>query len=157
MPPVQFARDAEELAYLMLVHTYCSNVQLHSSLADLEIAAGAQGDPRRIQPDGSLGGLSYERCFEACRATALAATIVEDIDMTYMHMFMGLAWVYVTVVLIKEVPRLRESGCLEQALEKEQQSAVIERCMERLVATHPVLSERVYCSLLRLLSANGYL
>ncbi|KAG8712440.1 hypothetical protein FRC08_014583 [Ceratobasidium sp. 394] len=145
MPPVQFARNPEELAYLVLVHTvaYCSNVQLHSGLADLEIAAGAQGDPRGIQPDGSLGGLSYERCSEACRATALAATIVEDIDMTYMHVFMGLAWVCVAVVLIKEVPRLRESGRPEQALEKEQQLAVIERCMERLVATYPVLTLQV--------------
>ncbi|KAG9100966.1 hypothetical protein FRC06_003481 [Ceratobasidium sp. 370] len=145
MPPVQFARNVEELAYLVLVHTvaYCSNVQLHSGLADLEIAAGTQGDPRGVQPDGSLGGLSYARCSEACRATALAATLVEDIDMTYMHVFTGLAWVCVAVVLIKDVPRLRESGHLQQAVEKEKQLAVIERCMERLVATYPVLTLQV--------------
>ncbi|KAG9124633.1 hypothetical protein FRC07_010859 [Ceratobasidium sp. 392] len=142
MPPVQVARNVEELAYLVLVHTtaYCSNVQLHNSLADSEITVGKQGDPRGVQPDGSLGGLSHTRCTEACRATALAATLIADIDMSYMLLFTGLAWACVAAVLIKEVPRLRESGHFEQALEKGKQLAVIEGCMERLVAIYPVLS-----------------
>jgi hypothetical protein len=121
--------------------TYCANVQLHSALAEYEIAKGAQGDPRYIQPDGSLGGLSYVRCTEACRATALVATLVADIDLQYMYMFIGLAWVCVAQVLTREVPRLRRSGQLEQANEKERQLAIMERSMERLVATYPVLGE----------------
>lgn len=107
----------------------------------MEIILGAQGDLRGIQLDGTLGGLSYIRCTEACRAAALAALVIADIDMSYMHMFIGLAWVCVTEVLTREVPRLRCSGHWEQALEKERQLAVMERSMERLVATYPILSE----------------
>ncbi|KAG9080469.1 hypothetical protein FS749_007999 [Ceratobasidium sp. UAMH 11750] len=147
LPPVRMARNVEELAYLVLIHTatYCANVQLHSALAEYEIAVGAQGDPRGIQPDGSLGGLSYARCTEACHATTLAATLVADIDLTYMHMFIGLAWVCVAEVLTRDIPRLRQGGYVERALEKEKQLAVMERSMERLVATYPVLGKCPFC------------
>ncbi|KAG9100965.1 hypothetical protein FRC06_003480 [Ceratobasidium sp. 370] len=145
LPPVQMARNVEELAYLVLIHTatYCANVQLHSALAEYEVAIGTQGDPRGIQPDGSLGGLSYARCTEACRATTLAATLIADIDLTYMHMFIGLSWVCVAEVLTRDVPRLRQSGHMQRALEKEKQLAVMERSMERLVATYPILDLQV--------------
>ncbi|KAG8703771.1 hypothetical protein FRC09_003958 [Ceratobasidium sp. 395] len=143
LPPVRIASNVEELAYLVLIHTatYCANVQLHGALAEYEIAIGARGDLRGIQPDGSLGGLSYARCMEACRATTLAATLVADIDLTYMHMFIGLAWVCVAEVLTRDVPRLRQSGHTQSAREKEEQLNVMERSMERLVATYPVLGE----------------
>ncbi|KAF8608225.1 hypothetical protein BDV93DRAFT_519278 [Ceratobasidium sp. AG-I] len=145
MPPVNLGRNVEELAYLVLVHTsiYCATVQLHSALAEIEIRAGAQGDRSCIQPDGNLGGLSYARCTEACRAAALAAQLVADINLSYMHMFIGLAWVCVTEVLIREIPRLRRNGHLRQAQVKEEQLAVMERSMERLVATYPILRLQV--------------
>ncbi|KAG8703770.1 hypothetical protein FRC09_003957 [Ceratobasidium sp. 395] len=132
MPPVQLARNIEELAYL-----------LHATLAESEIAVSTQGASEDILSDGSLSGLSYTRCIESCRATALAATIIEDIDMSYMLLFTGVAWVCVAVVLTKEVSRLRRAGRIQQASEKEKQLAVIERCMERLATTYPVLSLQV--------------
>ncbi|KAF8758736.1 GAL4-like Zn(II)2Cys6 (or C6 zinc) binuclear cluster DNA-binding domain [Rhizoctonia solani] len=142
MPPVRLSRNVEELAYLILVHTaiYCSQLQLHNALAEFELAMGAQRYPNGRNPDGSLGGISYARCNEACRATVLAAAIVADIDLSYMLMFIGIAWVCVAEVLIREIPRLRRSGFSAQALEKEQQLTVIETCMGRLVQTYPVLS-----------------
>ncbi|KAF8608227.1 hypothetical protein BDV93DRAFT_245111 [Ceratobasidium sp. AG-I] len=145
MPPVNLARNVEELACLILVHTaiYCATVQLHSILAEMELILGAQGDLRGLQPDGTLGGLSYMRCTEACRAAALAALVIADIDFSYMHMFIGLAWVCVTEVLTREVPRLRNNGNWNLALEKERQLGVMERCMEKLVATYPILSLQV--------------
>lgn len=120
---------------------YCATAQLHSALAEIELALGAQGDPRSIQPDGTLGGLSYMRLTEACRAAALAALVIADIDLTYMRMFIGLAWVCVTEVLTREVPRLRSGGHWKQANEKERQLSVMERSMEKLVATYPILRE----------------
>ncbi|KAF8608226.1 hypothetical protein BDV93DRAFT_245115 [Ceratobasidium sp. AG-I] len=145
MPPVNSARNVEELACLILIHTsiYCATVQLHTVLSQIELAIGAQGDSRGIQPDGTLGGLSYLRCIEACRAAALAALMITDIDLSYMHMFIGLAWACVTVVLTREVPRLRSSGHWNQALEKERQLSVMEGSMERLVATYPILRLQV--------------
>ncbi|CEL51527.1 hypothetical protein RSOLAG1IB_00062 [Rhizoctonia solani AG-1 IB] len=142
MPPVRLSRNVEELAYLIIVHTaiYCSQLQLHNALAEFELAMGAHRYPNGRNPDGSLGGISYARCNEACRATVLAAAIVVDIDMSYMLMFIGIAWVCVAEVLIREIPRLRRSGFAAHALEKEQQLALIETCMDRLVATYPVLS-----------------
>ncbi|KAJ1309472.1 hypothetical protein OPQ81_006248 [Rhizoctonia solani] len=142
MPPVRLSRNVEELAYLIIAHTaiYCSQLQLHNALAEFELAMCAQRYPNGCNPDGSLGGISYARCNEACRATVLAAAIVADVDLSYMIMFIGIAWVCVAEVLIREVPRLRRSGFAAQALEKEQQLAVIETCMDRLVATYPVLS-----------------
>lgn len=118
---------------------YCATVQLHSSLAQIELHLGVQGDPRGIQPDGTLGGLSYIRCIEACRGATLAALIIADIDLSYMHMFLGLAWACVIDVLMREVPRLRSNGHWDQAMEKEEQLNIMERSMERLVATYPVL------------------
>jgi hypothetical protein len=120
---------------------YCTQVQLHCTLAEHELALGAQRDSCGRQPDGSLGGLSYMRCSEACRATALAATIIADMDMSYMLLFIGIVWVCVSEILIKDIPRLRQGGHIAQAREKEDQLAVLEKCMERLVATYPVLSE----------------
>ncbi|CAE6380342.1 unnamed protein product [Rhizoctonia solani] len=142
MPPVRLSRNVEELAYLIIIHTaiYCSQLQLHNALAEFELAMGARQHPNGRNPDGSLGGISYARCTDACRATVLAAAIVVDIDLSYMIMFIGIAWVCVAEVLIREIPRLRRSGFAAQALEKEQQLAVIETCMDRLVATYPVLS-----------------
>ncbi|CAE6420204.1 unnamed protein product [Rhizoctonia solani] len=142
MPPVRLSRNVEELAYLILIHTaiYCSQLQLHNALAEFELAMGAQRYPNGRNPDGSLGGISYARCNEACRATVLAAAIVIDIDLSYMIMFIGIAWVCVAEVLIREIPRLRRSGFAAEALEKEQQLSILETCMDRLVATYPVLS-----------------
>ena len=88
--------------------------------------------------------MSYVRCTEACRASALAALLITDLDLSYMHMFIGLAWACVTDVLTREVPRLRNSGNWGQALEKEKELSVMERSMERLVATYPILRERLY-------------
>ncbi|QRV84136.1 Fungal specific transcription factor domain [Ceratobasidium sp. AG-Ba] len=145
LPPVRTARNVEELAYLVFIHTlaYCATVQLHSALAEFEIVIGAQGDPRGIQPDGTLGGLSWIRCTEACRATTLAARLIADLDMKYMHMFIGLSWVCVAEVLTRDVPRLRQAGQIEKAREKAEQLDVMEQCMSRLVATYPVLDLQV--------------
>ncbi|CAE6516445.1 unnamed protein product [Rhizoctonia solani] len=142
MPPVQLSRNVEELAYLIIVHTaiYCSQLQLHNALAEFELAMGAQRYPNGRNPDGSLGGVSYARCNEACRATVLAAAIVVDIDLSYMIMFIGIAWVCVAEVLIREIPRLKRNGFTAEAREKEQQLGLLETCMDRLVATYPVLS-----------------
>ncbi|QRW12768.1 Fungal specific transcription factor domain [Ceratobasidium sp. AG-Ba] len=145
LPPVRTARNVEELAYLVFIHTlaYCATVQLHSALAEFEIVIGAQGDPRGIQPDGTLGGLSWIRCTEACRATTLAARLIADLDMKYMHMFIGLSWVCVAEVLTRDVPRLRQAGQIEKAREKAEQLDIMEQCMSRLVATYPVLDLQV--------------
>ncbi|CAE6514499.1 unnamed protein product [Rhizoctonia solani] len=142
MPPVRLSRNVEELAYLIMVHTviYCSQLQLHNSLAEFELAMGAQRYPNGRNPNGSLGGISYARCNQACRATVLAAAIVVDIDMSYLIMFIGIAWVCVAEVLIREIPRLKRSGFEAEAQEKEQQLNLLETCMSRLVATYPVLS-----------------
>ncbi|CAE6504418.1 unnamed protein product [Rhizoctonia solani] len=142
MPPVRLSRNVEELAYLIIVHTaiYCSQLQLHNALAEFELAMGAQRYPNGRNPDGSLGGISYARCNEACRATVLAAAVVVDIDLSYMVMFIGIAWVCVAEVLIREIPRLKRSGFVAEAREKEQQLGLLETCMDRLVATYPVLS-----------------
>ncbi|KDN35276.1 hypothetical protein RSAG8_11711, partial [Rhizoctonia solani AG-8 WAC10335] len=142
MPPVRLSRNVEELAYLILIHTaiYCSQLQLHNALAEFELAMVAQRYPNGRNPDGSLGGISYARCNEACRATVLAAALVVDIDLSYMIMFIGIAWVCVAEVLIREIPRLKRSGFAAEAQEKEQQLNLLETCMNRLVVTYPVLS-----------------
>lgn len=145
MPPVRMARNIEELVSLVGVHTYmyCGEVQLHCALAEYEHLLGSHGDPRCIQPDGTLGGISYVRCVEACRAASLAALLVADIDMSYMRMFIGIGWICVSEVVARDVPRLRQSGRIAQAEERERQWEVVEKCMEQLMATYPVLSLQV--------------
>lgn len=112
-------------------------------MAGIELALSTQGDSSEQWSGNSLGGLSYTRCAEACRATALAAALVADMDMSYMFLFIGLAWVCVSQTLIGDIPKLRSSGRVAQAREKELQLAVVEKSMERLVETYPVLSECV--------------
>ncbi|CAE6425131.1 unnamed protein product [Rhizoctonia solani] len=53
--------------------------------------------------------------------------------------FLG-AWVSVSDVLIRDIPRLKKIGKVKQALEKENQLAILEKCMERSVAAYPVFS-----------------
>lgn len=141
MPPVHLARSVEELTGLVMIHIaiYCGVVQLHGALAEYEAALGAQGDPRCIRPDGTLGGLSHDRCTEACRAAVLATNILAGTDMGFLHMFMGIGWVCVSEAVVREIPRLRKLGLIVQAEEKERQWEVVERCMERLVTTYPVI------------------
>lgn len=145
MPPVHLARGVEELMGLVMIHTaiYCGIVQLHCALAEYEVTLGSQGDPRCIHPDGTFGGLSHDRCAEACRASALATAILADMDMSFMHMFMGIGWVCVSEVVVREIPRLRQRGMIAQADEKERQWEAVERCMERLVTTYPVIRLQV--------------
>lgn len=100
-----------------------------------------QEDSFTRQPNSPIGGLSYARCTEACRGTALAASLVSEIDMSYMFMFIGVPWVGVSEVLIKDIPKLRQRGWMAQAWQKEQQLATIEGCMEKLAATYPVYSK----------------
>ncbi|KAB5593111.1 hypothetical protein CTheo_3413 [Ceratobasidium theobromae] len=140
MAPVRSSRNLEELGRLVIVHTsiYCAQMQLHNAMSEFELAIG-QEDPRYRNPDSSLGGLSYARCNEACRATVLAAMLIADVDMSYVNMFNGVAWVCVAEVLVREVPRLKQGGYPAQAAEKEQYLSVLEKCMGRLVATYPVL------------------
>ncbi|KAJ1306220.1 hypothetical protein OPQ81_010928 [Rhizoctonia solani] len=137
MPPVYLGRNNDELSHLIIAHSgvYCAQVQLHSTLADYEVAQATQD----ISQD-FLGGVSYTRCTEACRATALAAALVSHIDMSNMLLFIGIAWVSVSDVLIKDIPRLRRRGKVAQAREKEHQLAIIEKCVERSATTYPVFS-----------------
>ncbi|KAL5638570.1 hypothetical protein ACGC1H_005290 [Rhizoctonia solani] len=139
MPPVYLGQSNEELAYLIIAHSgiYCAQVQLHSTLAEYEIAQAAQ-DGR--QDNDFLGGVSYTRCTEACRAAALAAALVSHIDMSNMLPFIGVAWMGVSEVLIRDIPRLRRRGNVVQAREKEHQLAIIEKCIERAAATYPLFS-----------------
>lgn len=81
---------------------------------------------------------------ETCRASALAARLITDIELSYMHMFIGLGWVCVTEFLTRDVPRLKSSGHWEQAREKEGQLNAMERCMDRLEATYPILREYMW-------------
>lgn len=142
------------LTLMCAAAVYCGVVQLHFALAEYELVLGAQGHPQCIHPDGTLGGFSYERCTEACRANALAAALVADMDMSKMHMFIGIAWVCVSEVLTRDIPRLRLSGQLAQANEKERQWEIVEKCMERLITTYPVMSGScvVRCAQVRLLT-----
>ncbi|KDN42349.1 hypothetical protein RSAG8_06840, partial [Rhizoctonia solani AG-8 WAC10335] len=139
MPPVYLGRNNEELAYLIIAHSgiYCAQVQLHSTLAEYEIAQAAQDSH---QENDFLGGVSYTRCTEACRAAVLAAALVLHIDMSNMLPFIGIAWMSVAEVLIGDIPRLRRRGKVVQAREKEHQLAIIEKCMERTTATYPLFS-----------------
>ncbi|KAL5638493.1 hypothetical protein ACGC1H_005242 [Rhizoctonia solani] len=139
MPPVYLGQSSEELAYLIIAHSgiYCAQIQLHSTLAEYEIAQAAQ-DSR--QENDFLGGVSYTRCTEACRAAALAAALVLHIDMSNMLLFIGVAWVGVSKVLIRDIPRLRSRGKVVQTREKEHQLAIIEKCMERAATTYPLFS-----------------
>ncbi|CAE6449060.1 unnamed protein product [Rhizoctonia solani] len=139
MPPVYVGRNNEELSYLIIVHSgiYCAQIQLHSALAEYEIAQAAQNG----QPNDFLSGVSYTRCTEACRAAALAAALVSHIDMSNMLLFIGIAWVSVSDMLVRDIPRLREGGKLAQIREKEHQLAIIEKCIERSATAYPVFGE----------------
>ncbi|KAF8756576.1 GAL4-like Zn(II)2Cys6 (or C6 zinc) binuclear cluster DNA-binding domain [Rhizoctonia solani] len=136
MPPVYVGRNNEELSYLVIVHSgiYCAQIQLHSALAECEIRQAAQDG----QLNDFLGGVSYMRCTEACRAAALAAALVLHMDMSNMLLFIGIAWVSVSDKLIKDIPRLRRAGKITQGREKEHQLAIIEKCMQRSAAAYPV-------------------
>ncbi|CAE6527180.1 unnamed protein product, partial [Rhizoctonia solani] len=139
MPPVYLGQTNEELAYLITAHSgiYCAQVQLHSTLAEYEIAQAAQNS---CQDNDFLGGVSYTRCTEACRAAALAAALVLHIDMSNMLLFISVAWMSVSEVLIRDIPRLWRRGKVVQAREKEHQLAIIEKCMERAAETYPPFS-----------------
>ncbi|CAE6415055.1 unnamed protein product [Rhizoctonia solani] len=138
-----FGRDIEEVAMVALAHTAvdCATIQLHGPLADYELGIGAQGDSRGLLADNSLGGYSYMRCIEACRSIALATAYIEGIDTGYMQMFFGISWSCAAGVLAKHIPRLRQSGCTEQAQEMEQQLRLLAKSMKRLLATYPVLEQ----------------
>ncbi|KAH7334931.1 hypothetical protein B0J17DRAFT_672136 [Rhizoctonia solani] len=140
MPPVYLGRTNEELAYLIIAHSgiYCAQVQLHSPLAEYEVAQAFQDGQQQID---FLGGVSYTRCTEACRAAALAAALVSHIDMSNMLLFIGIAWISVSEVLIRDIPRLRQRGKIAQAREKEHQLAIFEKCMERGATTYPIFSK----------------
>ncbi|EUC62559.1 NADPH-dependent diflavin oxidoreductase, putative [Rhizoctonia solani AG-3 Rhs1AP] len=140
MPPVYLGQTNEELAYLITAHSgiYCAQVQLHSTLAEYEIAQAAQNS---CQDNDFLGGVSYTRCTEACRAAALAAALVLHIDMSNMLLFISVAWMSVSEVLIRDIPRLWRRGKVVQAREKEHQLAIIEKCMERAAETYPPFSK----------------
>jgi hypothetical protein len=101
----------------------------------------AQEDSQGLQPENALGGYSYGRCTEACRNIVLATTYLEDIDISYMHMFIAVTWICAAELLAKQIPRLRQRGQFERAQEMEQQMITMERGMERLVETYPVFSE----------------
>ncbi|CAE6412267.1 unnamed protein product [Rhizoctonia solani] len=139
MPPVYLGRNNEELAYLIIAHSgiYCAQVQLHSPLAECEVAQAVQSSHQEID---FLSGVSYTRCTEACRAAALAAALVSHIDMSNMLLFIGIAWISVSEVLIRDIPRLKQVGKLAQAREKEHQLAIFEKCMERGATTYPIFS-----------------
>ncbi|ELU42151.1 hypothetical protein AG1IA_03822 [Rhizoctonia solani AG-1 IA] len=158
MPPVYVGRNNEELSYLVIVHCkftvcfggcninrvnaniagiYCAQIQLHSALAECEMRQAAQDG----QLNDFLGGVSYMRCTEACRAAALAAALVLHMDMSNMLLFIGIAWVSVSDKLIKDIPRLRRAGKITQGREKEHQLAIIEKCMQRSAAAYPVFVE----------------
>ncbi|KAF8706834.1 hypothetical protein RHS03_04536, partial [Rhizoctonia solani] len=139
MPPVYVGRNNEELSYLVIVHSgiYCAQIQLHSALAECEMRQAAQDG----QLNDFLGGVSYMRCTEACRAAALAAALVLHMDMSNMLLFIGIAWVSVSDKLIKDIPRLRRAGKITQGREKEHQLAIIEKCIQRSAAAYPVFGE----------------
>ncbi|CAE7186864.1 unnamed protein product [Rhizoctonia solani] len=139
MPPVYLGRNEAELSYLIIAHSgiYCAQVQLHSTLAEHEFAQVVQDSH---QENDFLGGVSYTRCTEACRAAALAAALVSHMDMSNMLLFIGIAWVSVSEVLIRYIPRLRRRGNIAQTREKEHQLAIIEKCMERATPIYPLFS-----------------
>ncbi|CAE6411659.1 unnamed protein product [Rhizoctonia solani] len=134
-------RDIEDIVGIALSHTVvdCGTIQLHGPLADYESDLGAQGDSRGLLTDNSLGGYSYTRCIEACRSIALATAYIEGVDTSYMHMFFGISWSCAAGVLAKQIPRLRQSGYMEQAQEMEQQLVIMVRSMERLLLVYPIL------------------
>ncbi|CAE6490302.1 unnamed protein product [Rhizoctonia solani] len=139
MPPVYMGRNNEELSYLIIAHSgiYCAQVQLHSGLAEHEIT---QAPRENHQENDFLGGVSYTRCTEACRAAALAAALALQIDMSNILLFIGIAWMSVSEVLIRDIPRLWQRGKVVQAREKEHQLAIIEKCMERAAVTYPLFN-----------------
>ncbi|KAF8756577.1 GAL4-like Zn(II)2Cys6 (or C6 zinc) binuclear cluster DNA-binding domain [Rhizoctonia solani] len=125
-------RDIQEVAIIALSHTAVDSatIQLHGPLADYKLQIGAQGDPRGIRSDNSLGGYSYTRCIEACRSIALITAYIENIDINHMQMFFGVSLSCAAQVLAKQIPRLRESGHTAQAQEMERQISVIAKSME---------------------------
>ncbi|KAF8678731.1 chromatin disassembly [Rhizoctonia solani] len=135
-------RDIQEVAIIALSHTAVDSatIQLHGPLADYELQIGAQGDPRGIRPDNSLGGYSYTRCIEACRSIALITAYIENIDINHMQMFFGVSLSCAAQVLAEQIPRLRESGHTAQAQEMERQISVIAKSMEKLFVIYPVLA-----------------
>ncbi|KAF8706774.1 GAL4-like Zn(II)2Cys6 (or C6 zinc) binuclear cluster DNA-binding domain, partial [Rhizoctonia solani] len=138
-------RDIQEVAIIALSHTAVDSatIQLHGPLADYELQIGAQGDPRGIRSDNSLGGYSYTRCIEACRSIALITAYIENIDINHMQMFFGVSLSCAAQVLAKQIPRLRESGHTAQAQEMERQISIIAKSMEKLFAIYPVLCEQL--------------
>ncbi|KAF8740529.1 chromatin disassembly, partial [Rhizoctonia solani] len=135
-------RDIQEVAIIALSHTAVDSatIQLHGPLADYGLQIGAQGDPRGIRSDNSLGGYSYTRCIEACRSIALITAYIENIDINHMQMFFGVSLSCAAQVLAKQIPRLRESGHTAQAQEMERQISIIAKSMEKLFAIYPVLA-----------------
>ncbi|CAE6462863.1 unnamed protein product [Rhizoctonia solani] len=135
-------RDSEEVAMIALAQTAvdCATIQLHAPLAEYELDIGAQGGSQGLLTDSSLGGYSHMRCMEACRSTALAATYVEGIDASYMHMFFGVSWSCAAGVLAKQIPRLRQGGYTEQIQEMEKQIIIMAKSMDKLLLAFPVLA-----------------
>lgn len=95
----------------------------------------------------SFSGPSYTRCVDACRNIALATTHIEHLDLTYIHMFIGVTWVCAAEFLARYIPLLRRGGHTEQAGGMEQQMMIMERAMEKLLVIYPVLSASELASL----------
>lgn len=142
VPPVHAGRNIDEVAFLATIHTAvdCGTVQLHGPWAGQEFILGDQTNSRDLWPNGALGGPSYTRCVEACRNIGVATTHIEHIDLTYIHMFIGVTWVCAAEFMARYIPLLRQAGHTEQAGEMEQQLMVMERAMEKLLVIYPVLS-----------------
>ncbi|KEP50714.1 fungal specific transcription factor domain protein [Rhizoctonia solani 123E] len=135
-------RNMEDIVNIALSHTAvdCAIIQLYGPLADYELDIGAQGDPSGLLTDSSLGGYNYTRCIEACRSMVLATAYIEGVDTSHMQMFIGILWSCTARVLAKQVPKLRQNGCMEQAKEMEQHLRRMVKNVERLVLVYPVLS-----------------
>lgn len=142
VPPVYAGRNIDEIAFLATIHTAvdCGTVQLHSPWIGYELLVGDQTDSRDLWSMSSFSGPSYTRCVDACRNIALATTHIEHLDLTYIHMFIGVTWVCAAEFLARYIPLLRRGGHTEQAGGMEQQMMIMERAMEKLLVIYPVLS-----------------
>ncbi|CAE6433835.1 unnamed protein product [Rhizoctonia solani] len=134
--------DTQEVATIAVSHTAvdCATIQLHGPIADRELDIDSQCGSQGMLPDDPLRGFSYGRCIEACRSIALVTAYAEDFEANYIQMFFGISLSFAARVFTKEIPRLRHSGCEEQAREMEQQMATIIKGMERMLAIYPVLA-----------------
>ncbi|CAE7224025.1 unnamed protein product [Rhizoctonia solani] len=140
IPPFDAGRSPEEVSHIVLAHTTidCATLQLHGALAECELGTGTHGGSH--PSDGLPGGRSYARCSAACRNIVLVTAHLEGIDLSFMHMFIGVTWICAGSVLAKQIRWLRESGHSEQLQTAEQDMLVLERSMERYLKTYPVFN-----------------